>query len=377
VPPHTDKDGSKRVKLSDSGSTLTNGVSGSGASPPRSRSGSGSQHGSEPPPSREQRIGSTASIGADTPYMATAVAPYHTSPPDEPLHSPATSLADRAPEMSPPLSTRPRELPSSHPSRRNSLWLDSQRHDSASSQRSLPSLSDMFDGRPPPSINGAAGGPGDVINGYGPFHRSSRTSNGSPGPPPSLVGGDSRPPSLHKNYSSACSTSSSLSYPRTPMEGPLPIHALLQGKSPVDTLPPSSSSGPLLNGHANSPESKGPSMSHHLLSNGELAPNSVLANGTGACVHNPLFLPLSPPPGKGVFRPELRIMLMFPSQNKGYFASPPPITTPPSSHQHTMVNGLGVKPSLKRRAPSDSEGTNLDGLGALLRAGEMVDRLPR
>lgn len=52
----------------------------------------------------------------------------------------------------------------------------------------------------------------------------------SPAPTPSLSSGDSRPPSLRTEQSSAGSMSSGSSYssyPRTPVEGPLPIHALL------------------------------------------------------------------------------------------------------------------------------------------------------
>ncbi len=86
--------------------------------------------------------------------------------------------------MSPRPSASPRELPSNHQPRHSSGWIDGQRPDLADSSQRLPSLCDVFDGRSLPPAEGAGCG-GMVRSHYA----------GSPGPPSSLVGGDSKAPS--------------------------------------------------------------------------------------------------------------------------------------------------------------------------------------
>jgi len=117
---------------------------------------------------------------------------------------------------------------SSIPHVRGSGWSDDARNgDQVGIPRQLPPLSDMLDQRNgPPSSDGPAGEAGGF-----PFPRTH--SVGSPGPPPGLIGGESRPQALRKEESWAGSSSSgsSFGYPRTPIDGPLAIHALLSSKS--------------------------------------------------------------------------------------------------------------------------------------------------
>ena len=92
--------------------------------------------------------------------------------------------------------------------------------------RQLPSLSDMLDH--PESR--ALGTPSSEASGF-PFPRSH--ISGSPDPPPPLIGGETRPQTLKKEQSSSSgstSSGSSFGYPRTPIDGTLPIHALLSPK---------------------------------------------------------------------------------------------------------------------------------------------------
>jgi len=212
-----EKEVSKRIKLSEPG-----GMSGSSANatPNRtSRSGSGSSHrGSEPPPSRQQRLGSIVSaVESQTP------APYHNAL-DDTIDSPKTAMTEHHSERSPTFSRSPTE-PTASTGRREPNWAEDQRMDHPAVHRHLPSFSDVFEG--PGMLPSMA--PSSDVNGY-PFPRT----HASPGPPPGLVNGDSRPPPFRKEQSSGASTSSSSSsfiYPRTPIEGSLPIHALLASKS--------------------------------------------------------------------------------------------------------------------------------------------------
>jgi len=121
-------------------------------------------------------------------------------------------LDRRSSERSPTFTTSPRDLPTTLPGRRESAWSEDQQ---ANEQRHLPSFSDVFDGSRFAHPNETTGFP------------FPRTHHNFDNP-------DSRPPTLKHDTSSAGSTSSSASsygFPRTPLEGPLPIHALLHGGS--------------------------------------------------------------------------------------------------------------------------------------------------
>lgn len=190
-----------------------------------SRSGSGSSHrGSEPPPSQQQRLGSVVSTGelAQNPASMTP-ASFHNAM-DDMIDSPRTVTTDIHSERSPTFSTSPTEA-TAFPARREPNRPEDQRMEQRADQppvhRHLPSFSDVFDG---PGRLPSIAHPTNVNN-Y-PFPRS-RTS---PGPPPGLINGENRPPSLRHEQSSGGSTSSSASsygFPRTPTDNTLPIHSLL------------------------------------------------------------------------------------------------------------------------------------------------------
>lgn len=206
---------SKRIKLEGG-----QGRGSATATPSRtSRSGSGSEgrQPSEPPIKREQRLDSVMSTGSPSPSEGPIS-------PEEPLRSPATATLDRhSAERSPTFSTSSRDLPAMQ-GRPHLNWTDDQQLKHPSAQRHLPSLSDVFE-------NQRLMGPGRPTDGNGYGYQRERINNNSPGPLPSLGGSeDARsPPMLRHDQSSAGSTSSgsSYGYPRTPLDGPMPIHALL------------------------------------------------------------------------------------------------------------------------------------------------------
>lgn len=183
---------------------------------------------------RRQRIGSIVSNGES--YYAPSIlsASQPTPGEDFTVASPGSGYFDRRREHSPSLTVSPKNnsapLPTL-PLRKDLMFLDGPRNEMTSLARPLPSLSDIFDGRPPP--NGGPYSADTLVPSFGMLPRGHQTS--SPAPTPSISGSESRPPSLRKDQSSATSMSSGSSYnssyptPRTPVEGPLPIHALLSG----------------------------------------------------------------------------------------------------------------------------------------------------
>ena len=283
------------MKLSDSGNAGF-GLTANRTPPPRARSATGS--GSEPPPSREQSNGSG---GAGSDLL---------------MH------------MSRPANGSPRDVPSTYPSRQSSRRAP----DSGEGfhRRNLPSLSDVFEGR---SLSNGIAAAGEA-SAYAGYPRPS--ANDSPGPPSSLLNGDSGPPSLSKAYSSAGSTSSTHSFPRTPIEGSLPIHALLSGHPG----PPFDAS-----------KARDPYMA------GETAASGAAHNAATPVVTSPGISSLL-------------------NGGPGYFGSPPP------GQNHALVaspqymsNGVSPQRQSARPAPaSEVDGNGLDAISALLRAGEIVDR---
>lgn len=192
---------------------------------PSRRSRSASDHEdrqpSEPPANQQQRLDSVVSMNSP----GATPASHHASP-EASIHSPITaSLDGQSAERSPTFSASPRDLPL--PPRRSSKWAEDQRSEHPGALRHLPSLSDVFDNQrfaPPP------GHPQNDPNGY-PFSRDHMSN--SPGPMPGLIGGDRRTPTLKKEDSvstGSLSSGSSYGFPRTPIEGSLPIHALLASK---------------------------------------------------------------------------------------------------------------------------------------------------
>jgi len=328
-----DKDAAKRVKLSSPAA-----MSGIGANAPArsSRSGSvaGSQAGSELPPSRQQRLNSTVSVTDSAASMTPAS--YHASL-DEPANSPMGHQMERqqSSERRSPARSTPARDPPSMPVQRDPVWMDEQRAEQPNLRRTLPSLSDVLDGQ---ALHGSMS-PANETPGF-PFPRSHHSN--SPGPAPSLLNGDVRPPQYRNEPSTGSSSSSSTySYPRTPLDGPLPIHALLSSKP----ASPYYESQPAQNHPYHSP--------------------SAVTDQT-------------PPYGN-----QVPAGLDHYRMTNGYRSEPN------TSHAHVPVHsmhyGYGaphcVQPSsaaAPAQSQSQSQGrethASLDGMSALLKAGEIVDR---
>ncbi|KAJ0121665.1 high mobility group protein [Diaporthe amygdali] len=255
-----DKEVSKRVRLSDPNigeATVVNGHSGRIA-----RAGSiGDQNGE--PPARRQRIGSIVSNGES--YYAASVASFsQRTPGDESvLTSPATGYfdrrLDRRRDQSPGVTGSPRDSSAQPPAplrRDPPSYTDGSRADSMATSRSLPPLSDVFEGRP--MLNGAAHLNEAPTQNIGLLPRGLQTA--SPANTPSLSGSESRPPSLKKEQSSAGSMSSASSayssFPRTPIEGPLPIHALLSGGKQFNSYDAAFAANPAIQGRSMSPDDR-------------------------------------------------------------------------------------------------------------------------
>ncbi|KJZ76740.1 hypothetical protein HIM_04076 [Hirsutella minnesotensis 3608] len=211
-------DSSKRPKLEPPrlrhGST-SSGVTPGGATSSGSRSGSSSERmqGSEPPPTRQERINSVASV-AGSQHSSTAPTPMSYA------NSVDDGLSPRSPnfELSSPREPLPRH------SRRQLAW--TRRNRNASSQHHLPSLSDMLDDgkkMDTPMMDAHQFGPS--IAGSG---QSRMVSDGPTVRPPARV------PLVHHESSSTgtnISRSSAGSFSRGHGEGHVPIHALLADRS--------------------------------------------------------------------------------------------------------------------------------------------------
>jgi hypothetical protein len=209
--PIQDKDTPKRLKMS-SDTDAPNRTSPSASQNRSSRSASRaeSRRSSEPPASRGQRLGSVVSTAESQYSAATTPTASQASPQDEPMHSLMMVKTERH-ERSPTFNSV------EAPTQRSQNWRDEQ----PNLQRHLPSLSDVFDGqRFPGGMHSAE------LNGF----RFPRDPIPSPGALPGRIdSGNTRPPTLNSEQSSA-SSGSPYGQPRTPIDGPLPIHALLTSK---------------------------------------------------------------------------------------------------------------------------------------------------
>lgn len=214
-----DKDATKRVKLSPGACSSNDRRS---ANPGRlSRRGSGSPsttpRAGDHAPRRHHRLSSV--VSATDSHVSATPAP-HPANLDERVHSP---LDHRSSEHSPVIRASPRDTAAVY--RPTPLWHEDQPSEQTGPPRLLPSLSDVVDSHGSLSSGQSL----TDLNGY-PFPRSYRRD--SAGPPPDLIDSARKPPTLSKEQSSAgsISSASSNSYPRTPIEGSLPIHALLSEK---------------------------------------------------------------------------------------------------------------------------------------------------
>ncbi|KND94906.1 High mobility group protein 20A [Tolypocladium ophioglossoides CBS 100239] len=211
-------DASKRPKLepvrlrhgSTSSSATPNGASGSG-------SGSSSERlqGSEPPPTRQERVNSTASM-AGSQHSSTAPTPIsHHKSIEEPGPSPRTSHFESGSPGDP-----------HHSHSRQSAWTS--RNRAGSGHQHLPSLSDMLD-------DGNTGMDTLMTDGNSFAAGSGQLRLVADGPP---VLPPARVPRLHHEPSSGSadvSGSSTGNFLRIPGEGPLPIHALLTDRAMIGT----------------------------------------------------------------------------------------------------------------------------------------------
>lgn len=371
-----DKEVSKRVRLSDPNigeSTAINGHSGRAA-----RAGSLGDHNGEPP-ARRQRIGSIVSNGES--YYAASVASISQRTPGEEsvLTSPPASYFDRRferrLEQSPGLSGSPRDSSAQPPAppRRDPVFLDGPRADGPAVSRSLPPLSDVFEGRP--MLNGAAH-PGEApVQSMGLLPRGLQTA--SPANTPSLSGSESRPPSLKKEQSSAGSMSSASSayssFPRTPIEGPLPIHALLSGGKQFPSYDAAFAATPAIQGRSMSPDDR-PAI-YPL----ERAPSDPIPGNHQLPHINGLFE--SCPQATYEYGQTDRIHLGY---LKGHAPVPSQNHTPVGRHAYSPAYNESrlapvstpVPPPAPAAAPrpNGKSEPGMDGISALLQADKIVDR---
>lgn len=355
-----DKEVSKRVRLSDPNigdSAAVNGHSGRAV-----RAGSIGDHSGEPA-ARRQRIGSIVSNGES--YYAPSVASISQRTPGEEsvLTSPAASYFDRRfdrrREQSPGLTGSPRDSCAQPPAppRRDPVHMDGPRVDGPAMSRSLPPLSDVFEGRP--MLNGHSHSSEAPMQNMALLPRGLQTA--SPATTPSLSGSESRPPSLKKEQSSAGSMSSASSayssFPRTPVEGPLPIHALLSGGKPFPSYDVSFAANPAIHGRSMSPDDR------PLIYPLERAPsdptptNHALPHINGYSKgHGPVTSQNHTPVGRPSYSP---------AYNEGRLAPvatpvPPPVPAPGPAALPPRLNGKSEP--------------GMDGISALLQADKIVDR---
>ncbi|KAK5624615.1 hypothetical protein RRF57_000331 [Xylaria bambusicola] len=328
-----EKDAAKRLKT-DAESTRgssTSGVSiGPGGTTSGTGSGSESQHGSEPPPSRQQRLGSIASLSTSTSHV------------DDSLTSPLFLCQEEA------HSGRRRGLSSPH-SRNGSIHSVNHRMgwDGQYQPGDVPSSgASWLDSRNVPSmisLSPEVGVPSIYPTQYRPS-RSSRSSGSTT---------NSQTPSLKHEQSSHGSNSSTSPYPpRTPSDASLPIHALLSTKadSPAPSYVQSGPSHPM-NGHI-------PKVSLPLQqTQTQHTQPSRIAGGFHHASHYNSGMP-GPIPEQRTNRPP-----------------DPPGPLGEILHEATanLPQDTGFVTMTRQSGNGD---TGLDGITALLRAREIVDRRP-
>lgn len=344
-----DKEVSKRVRLSDPNvgeSAAVNGHSGRAV-----RAGSIGDHSGEPA-SRRQRIGSIVSNGES--YYAPSVASISQRTPGEEsvLTSPAASYFDRRfdrrREQSPGLTGSPRDSCAHPPAppRRDPVPMDS--------SRSLPPLSDVFEGRP--MLNGTGHSSEGPMQNMALLPRGLQTA--SPATTPSLSGSESRPPSLKKEQSSAGSMSSASSayssFPRTPVEGPLPIHALLSGGKQFPSYDVSFAANPAIQGRSMSPDDRPAIYPLERAPSDPTPINHPLPHINGYLKgHGPITSQNHTPVGRPAYSP---------AYNEARLA---PVTTP------VPPPAQAAPPPPRTNGKSEP---GMDGISALLQADKIVDR---
>ncbi|AEO53511.1 hypothetical protein MYCTH_2294934 [Thermothelomyces thermophilus ATCC 42464] len=221
--PSQDKDASKRVRLSGHGGQGRGSPGAITTRTSRSGSGANSRRGS-PPTSARQRISSV--ISSDSQYTSSLAPSTSITSPEDSAFSPTESNPDQQHAMnrSPPIKLEPKEQ-SPLLSPRHASQRDDQGREQSSMHRHLPSLSDLFDGQ---GLPGTMRQPSDPSG----YRFPGAHITGSPGRPLGHRGADARSPPMTNGTEHRYSDDSSSSHPpfglpRPSVDGPLPIHALL------------------------------------------------------------------------------------------------------------------------------------------------------
>ncbi|GAP83433.1 putative hmg box protein [Rosellinia necatrix] len=321
-----EKDAAKRLKTADGESIRGSSTSGTSTGPGGTTNGTGSgsesQPGSEPPPTRQQRLGSIASLSTGTSHMDDSMISPIILPQEEPNHG------------------RRRGVSSPH-SRDTSTYYANRRTSRADSQclsgdvpvSGVPWLD------PRAAHTGISQSPeaGVLSIHSGQTSHANMAPRGSGSPRSASA---SQPPSLRHDQSfhgSAASSSSSSHPPRTPSDASLPIHALLSSRpEPPDSYVPTPSP-PTIGGQTPQPP---PSLypTQHGRMPGGFYSNSYFGNG----------------------KPGSRVSQIVTAPGMAYEAT--------ANIPHDMSSGEQVH-------INDSD-NGLDGITALLRAREIVDRRP-
>ncbi|KAI0482422.1 hypothetical protein GGR56DRAFT_186381 [Xylariaceae sp. FL0804] len=332
------QDTSKRLKTEADGARGCNGASLSlNGSTSNNVSSSESQNGSEPPPSRRQRMGSAVSA-SDSHYSTYT---------EEPVHSPrALSNDDVSFGHSRGLPSPISRDPSRRPSTRRDGWQDGSRLAPDSSNIGVPWLD------PRAAPGNLVHSPDNSVPSASPStcKQGTRGRGSFMSQPPSLTTEQSstgsississrglpQPPPLTTEQSSTGSISSLSSHnsylPRTPSDASLPIHALLSSKP-----------DPPLSLGTSTPPTTLPSIQQQTTRpGGDTLSNGRARTGNGSVSGH------STPGYQGTAFPV--------NQNAAYNKTLEPFAQPAASKSANL--------------------NNLDGISALLRAREIVDRRP-
>jgi len=330
-----EKDGAKRLKL-DAESTRGSSTSAASVGPgTATTSGTGSssesQHGSEPPPSRQQRLGSIASLSTGTSYVDESITSPGIMTNEEPIYARRRGLS----------SPQSQDL-LMHSMNQRSGWPDGQPIHGDPSITSVPWLDPRA--APIQSPEAIAGGMHPGQNRHSSHaSRSLRTSRSSAST--SGFASMSQHPSLNHEQSSSGSSSSASSYPpRTPNDASLPIHALLSSKT-------------------EEPQPLYIQGSPHRGTNGQL-PQAPISRQQAPSDREGLQGSFQ---GSPHYSNALSGFLLGPQQGRSPQTHPLPQSHQDSAQPHER--NLAAAP--KQAAASEN---GLDGISALLRAREIVDR---
>ncbi|KAF4974961.1 hypothetical protein FZEAL_8193 [Fusarium zealandicum] len=310
-----------RLRHGSSSSTITPGGNTSSAS----ASGSERLQGSEPPPSRRERLNSIASVAESQHSATTPTLRSQANSNDDTMSSPRAAHYEAG---------SPRDS-YQQPSRHQSSWREGGRGIDPSHQH-LPSLSNMLE-------DGRKGMPVSTGSEGNPYASGFVAANHPRSVPevPNVLPAATRAPLLRSEQSSSSSVGSispATSFARAPGEGPLPIHALLSHHQPMPT--PVVATAAMF-------ERGSPSFATSAASPSPTDPTRV-SLGHGAAPRGYGLHPL-PPTG---------------SLERTESAGDSDVLMTPAPDLATPIEGRPIRP-------------RLDGMSVLLRAGELVERHER